>query len=239
MWRRCFSQAWVQWTLALFAALAGTMVPAAFAYAVEPSPDLSLPPLELPPAPSAWDHTFTVKAGLGYKDNLTLAPQATESSPFVGTALEALVLRQYESGNQLLALATFEDNRFWQGKTVNHEDLGIAQAEWRHFWPNDWQAALGLEGIYIDQVVDLSVTETNRQPLPVRGWTLTARPSARRELSDKTWLVLELPVARQLYDGSSLDDYWEGGPKILVGQNLGDRIEASIAYGFTHRGYDE
>jgi hypothetical protein len=239
MWRRCFSQAWVQWTLALFAALAGATVPAALAYAVEPSPELPAPSLELPPASSGWESTFTVKAGVGYKDNLTLAPDPLESSPFVGTALEAFAVHRSESANQLLGLLTFEDARYWQGKTVNHEDLGIAQGEWRRFWPNDWQAALGVEGIYIDQVVDLSVTETNREPLPVRGWTLTARPGARRELSDRTWLVLELPVARQLYDGSSLDDYWEGGPKILVAQALGDRIEASLAYAFTHRGYDE
>jgi len=237
MWRRCFSQPWVQWTLALSAALAGATVPTALAYAVEPSPDLSLPPLDLPPEPSAWEHTFTIKAGLGYKDNLTLAPQAPESSPFVGTALEALLLRQYENGNQLMGLATLEDARYWSGKTVDHEDLGIAQLEWRHFWANDWQAALGMEGIYIDQVIDLSVTETNREALPVRGWTLTARPAVRRELSGRTWLVLETPVARHLYEGS-IDDYWEGGPRIVVSHALNDQIEASIGYAFAHRGYD-
>jgi hypothetical protein len=238
MWRRCFSQARVQWTLALLATLVGAAVPAAFAYAVEPPPDLPLPPLDSPPTPSSWEHVFTLKAGLGYKDNLTLAPEPRESSPFVGTALEAIALRQSESGNQLMGLATFEDARYWSGQTVTHEDLGIAQGEWRHFWANDWQAALGLEAIYIDQVIDLSVTETNREALPVRGWTLTTRPSVRRDLSDHTWLILEMPVARQLYHGS-LDDYWELGPKVIVAQALGDRIEASLAYSFAHRQYNE
>jgi hypothetical protein len=236
MWRRCFSQAWVQWTRTLGCALAGVTVPAAFAFGIEPPIDLAPP--DLPPDPSAWERAFTVKAGLGYKDNLTLAPEPRESSPFFASSLEAFVLRRSENGNQLMGLATIEDARYWSGKTVDHEDLGIAQGEWRRFWANDWQAALGLEGIYIDQVVDLSVTETNREALPVRGWTLTARPGTRRELSDRTWLALELPVARQLYDGS-LDDYWELGPKVVVGHNLSERIEASLTYAFTHRDYDE
>jgi hypothetical protein len=236
MWRRCFSQAWVQWTRALAPALVGITVPAALAFGVEPPIDL--PPPDLPPTPSAWERTFTVKAGLGYKDNLTLAPEPRESSPFFASSLEAFVLRRSEEGNQLMGLATIEDARYWSGKTVDHEDLAIAQGEWRRFWANDWQAALGLEGIYIDQVVDLSVTETNREALPVRGWTLTARPGTRRELSDRTWLALELPVARQLYDGS-LDDYWELGPKVVVGHNLSERIETSLTYAFTHRDYDE
>jgi hypothetical protein len=230
MWRRCFSQAWVQWTRALAAALVGAIVPAALALAVEPPP-------ELPTAPSAWERAFTVKAGVGYKDNLTLAPEPLESSPFFASTIEAFALRRSEDGNQLLGLATIEDARYWSGKTVDHEDLAIAQGEWRRFWANDWQAALGLEGIYIDQVVDVSVTETNREALPVRGWTLTARPGTRRELSGRTWLALELPVARQLYDGS-IDDFWEVGAKVLLGHNLSDRIETSISYAFTHRGYD-
>ena len=136
-----------------------------------------------------------------------------------------------------MGLATIEDARYWSATTVDHEDLAIAQGEWRRHWANGWQAALGLEGIYLDQVVDLSVTETNREALPVRGWTLTARPGTRRELSGQTWLALELPVTRQLYDGT-LDDFWELGPKVIVGHSLGDRIEASISYAFTHRGYD-
>jgi hypothetical protein len=191
-----------------------------------------------PPEPSAsgWERSFTLKAGVGYKDNLTLAPEPRESSPFAASSLEAFVLRSSEN-HQLMGLATFEDYRYWQGRTVDHEDLGIAQGEWRQFWPNDWQTALGLEGIYIDQVVDLSVTETNREALPVRGWTLTARPGTRHELSAQTWLALELPATRQLYDGS-LDDYWEYGPKAVVGHLLGERIETSLSYAFTHRDYD-
>jgi hypothetical protein len=236
MRRRRFSQAGVQWTRTLAAALMGLVMPAALAFAVEPP--VELPPPELPPEPSAWEHAYTVKAGVGYKDNLTLAPNPLESSPFFASALEAFAVRRWDEGHQLTGLATIEDARYWQGKTVDHEDLAIAQGEWRRFWANDWQAALGVEGIYIDQVVDLSVTETNREALPVRGWTLTARPGTRRELSSQTWLALELPVARQLYHGS-LDDYWEVGPKGVVGHALTEWIEASLTYAFTHRDYDE
>ena len=285
MWRRCFSQAWVQWTQTLAAALVGMTVPAAFALAVEPvlkleshsrnapearpfpgalvstlsqaveapqmpiSSELSRPedeqtsnavPLPGETSKSGWERVFSIKVGIGYKDNLTLAPDFAprESSPFVASGLEAFAIRNWENGHQFMTLATFEDARYWSGKTVDHEDLGIAQAEWRRFWANDWQAALGVEGIYIDQVVDLSVTEAVRQPLPIRGWILTARPATRRELSALTWLALELPVARQLYEGP-IDDHWEAGPKVIVGHNLGEQIEANLTYAFTYRDYDE
>ena len=78
MWRRRFSQAWVQWTRTLAVAWVGTIVPAALAFPVEPP--LNLPTPDLPPAPSAWERAFTVKAGLGYKDNLTLASNPREST---------------------------------------------------------------------------------------------------------------------------------------------------------------
>jgi opacity protein-like surface antigen len=281
MWRRCFSQPAVQWTRALAAALVGTAVPAALAYAVEPAfkvegtsqnvsgvrlssgagtfgaakvgsdasrgSNVSAPgdgrtpaPLALPAesSQSAWERAFTIKAGVGYKDNLTLAPDSRESSPFVASVLEAFALRRSKSGHQLMALATVEDARYWSGRTVDHEDLAIAQGEWRRFWANDWQAALGLEGIYLDQVIDLSVTETNREALPIRGWTLTARPGVRRELSAQTWLTLELPVTRQLHE-ATIDDFLELGPKVILGHHLNARIEANLTYAFTHRDYDE
>jgi len=239
MWRCCFSQAWVQWTRTLAAALVGTTVPAFFAFAVEPE----LPPPDSAPALSAWEHTFTVKAGVGYKDNLTLARKGREASPFVATALEAFALREAVDGHQLTLLGSVEDTRYWAGETVDHGDLALAQGEWRRFWPNDWQAALGVETIYLDQVVDLlgvdpalSAIRTNRA-VALRAWTLGVRPGTRRELSSEVWLTLEFPMSRQIYN-RLLDDSWELGPKMIVGRNYGNESEVSISYSFTHRDYD-
>jgi hypothetical protein len=140
-------------------------------------------------------------------------------------------------GNQLTLLLTGEDFRYLSARTVDHEDLVVVQGEFRRFTENDWQLAFGLEGLYLDQVIDLSVTETNRNPILVRGGTLTGRPGVRRDLSEKIWLTLELPATRQFYTGS-LDDYWELGPKILLGRSSGSNCELSASYEFTYRDYD-
>jgi len=241
MWRRCFSQAGVQWTRTLAAALMGTTMPAAFAHAVEPV--AALRPSDSTSSSSAWEHAFTVKAGLGYKDNLTLAPDPTESSPFATTSLEAFALREAVDGHQLTLLASIEDTRYWAGETVDHGDLALAQGEWRRFWPNGWQAALGVETIYLDQVIDLlgvdpalSAVRTNRA-VALRAWTLALRPGTRRALTETMWVTLELPMSRQFYN-RLLDDSWEVGPKAALGRTYGNESEVSISYAFTHRDFE-
>jgi hypothetical protein len=223
----CVSPAWVQWTQALVAALVGS---ASFAlHAMED---------DLTPLFPAWEPTITVKAGAGYKDNVTLARKNAESSPFAHVAIEAGLLRLPVDGTQFTLFLIGEDTRYWNAPSVDHENLAMLQMEARRVWANDWEAAFGLEGFYLDQVVDFSITDTNREALPVRGGGMTARPLARRHLSAEVWLSLELPATRQWYE-EAVDDYWELGPRISLGRTYGNKSEVSAGYAFTHRGYDE
>jgi hypothetical protein len=223
----CVSLAWVRWTLARAAALVASGALATDAMEDEPTTLFS-----------AWEPTITVKAGTGYKDNVTLARHNAESSPFAHAAIEAGLLRLPVDGTQFTLYLLGEDTRYWKARSVDHENLFMVQTEARRRWENDWEAAFGVEGFYLDQVVDFSITDTNRGALPVRGGGLTARPLARRSLSAEVWLSLELPATRQWYEGL-VDDHWELGPKIALGRTYGNQSEVSAGYAFTHRGYDD
>jgi hypothetical protein len=186
----------------------------------------------------AWEPALTLRAGAGYKDNVTLARNNEEASPFAHTALEALLLRLPVDGTQFTLALIGEDTRYWKARSVDHENLFLAQSEVRHTWENDWEASFGVDGFYLDQVVDFSITETNREALPVRGGGVTVRPGARRHLSDAIWLEADLSAAWNWYNGL-VGDYREIGPKISLGRTYGHRSEVSAGYTFTHRGYKD
>jgi hypothetical protein len=199
-----------------------------------PDPKLEASLKELLPR---WDWSVTLHGSAGFNDNVALSCCNPEASPFVQAGLEVIGLRLPFDGNQFTVVFSGEDSQFFSSETVDHEDLVVAQAEFRKFFDNDWEAAFGLETLYLNQVVDLSVTENIRQPLLVQGATATGRPGVRRNLSDAIWLTVELPASRQYYNGT-IDDYFEVGPKVLLGRTYGNDSEIAAVYEFIYRGYD-
>lgn len=184
-----------------------------------------------------WERTASVKASLGYRDNVALSHAAPRGSGFLRSTMEGAALRLPVDDTQLTFLITAEDTRYFSGADPDHENLVIAQGEVKRFWENGWEAALGLDGVYLDQVLDISVTETNRTPVPLQTGALTARPSVRRELPDRLWLALEAPATRQWFL-KELDDYWEAGARLSIGSTYGHKSESSLGYAFTFRNYD-
>src|SRR5262245_21696293 len=231
------SPRWVLCTLVLFSLLRveGRAKPDDSVPDLKPDPKLDPTLKELLPR---WDWSLTLQASAGFNDNVSLSCCNPEASPFVQAGLEVIGLRlPLDDGNQFTLLFTGEDSRFFSSETVEHEDLVVAQAEYRRFWANDWEASFGLEGLYLEQVLDLSVTETNQQPLLVRGASLTGRPGVRRNLSEFIWLTVELPTSRQYYNGD-IDDYFELGPKVILGRTYGNGSEVAAVYEFIYRAYD-
>ncbi len=186
---------------------------------------------------SAWEPSLTARLAGGFKDNAALSQVSPESSGFFRSSLDAAAVRLPVEGTQTTLLLLGEDTRYWSSRTVDHEDFVFGQAEVRRFWLNDWQAALSFESAYVDQVIDLSVTETNQTRLAVRGGTMVGRPSVRRELSADWWLGLETPVTRQMFHGLP-DDYWMWTPRMTLGRTYGNGSELTAAYEFGFRHYD-
>src|SRR5262245_30423590 len=121
----CLSPRGVLCTLGLFIAL---LRPLAATPLAESKPE------ELPELFPHWDLSLTLHAAGGYNDNIGLSAIAPEASPFFRSTLEAMALRLPVDGHQLTLLLTGEDTRFLTGELVDHEDLVVAQGEYRRFW---------------------------------------------------------------------------------------------------------
>lgn len=195
-----------------------------------------LPELELPDLP-LWDYTVNLRAGAGYKDNLLLNRAATESSYLLSTALETMILRLPLDGRQLTCFVSAEDVRYPDGNEVKKEQLLLALAQGKLEFSPTLAGGLAAQYIYQDQVLDVSATETNTEPLQLRGHQLTLRPSARWKLPHQGWFEAEFLGQRQLFD-ETVDDYWESGPRLTLGRDYGRRSSVSLAYSFAWRLYD-
>jgi hypothetical protein len=178
-----------------------------------------------------------VRASAGYKDNLTLNRAATEQSLLIGSGVDVTIARLPLDGKQFNFLLSFDDTRYPQGRDVTHEDFLFALAQFKA--DVSAQARLGLDARYVfqDQVVDTSVTETNLAATAVLGHGFALVPNARWNLAGATWLELSGTAQRQYYE-EPLDDYWEGGPKLMLGHDYGHRSSITLAGAWMVRGYD-
>lgn len=187
------------------------------------------------PSLNFWDAMYSARAGVGYKDNVFLAHDEPERSAFVTAGGEVILLRVAALGPQFSFLAAGDVNRFL---TVSHtESTAFSQAQLEQEFGSSWKVSLAVEYFFQDEVVDVSVSETNREAVPAFGHTLTVRPGVRQDLPQRFWMALETPASRQLFD-SPLDDYWEVGPRLTLGQSYGRDSHLALSYGALWRFYD-
>jgi hypothetical protein len=181
------------------------------------------------PALPQWERVFTIRAGPGYKDNVTLSALAPEASSFFKTGFDAFLSRLPGHGPQADLFFGFDDTRYFSSEDVEKEQIAFANGQAKWDWAGVWEASLGLEYFYLDQVLDVSISEVFLQAIQVRTHSLLGRPATRLNLSDRVWFAAGLPVARRLFD-QPLDDYWEVGPTITLGCAYGHRSEVTLAY---------
>jgi hypothetical protein len=192
-------------------------------------------PLGALPSLTFWDGMYSARAGGGYKDNVFLAHDAPEQSAFVSAGGEIILLRVAAVGPQFSFLAAGDVNRFFD---VSHtESTAFSQAQLEQEFAASWKGSIAAEYFFQDQVVDVSVSETNRDAVPAFGHTLTVRPGVRQDLPQRFWMAFETPASRQLFD-SPLDDYWEVSPRLTLGQSYGRDSHLALSYGALWRFYD-
>lgn len=219
----------VCWNWRTLAALAGGFVCAATAREEE-VPDL-LPPLPL------WEHVASLSPRVGYKDNVSLAHTAPEESLFVGAGLELVLLRPLGEAAQFEFVGAAEDRRYLSAESVEKEQTVLALAQAKRIWEPSWQGTWGLEYLYQDQILDVSITETNLAAVRVRGHTIAARPALRHDLGP-AWAEAQGNVQRQFFQ-APLDDFWEAAYRFVWGLPYGNKSEFTISYEFGRRWYDE
>lgn len=159
-----------------------------------------------------------------------------EGSVFFRSALNVSVARLPVDGTQLQFFLSGDDVRYFNS-SVDKEQLLMAFAQVSHDFTPGWKGAFSLQYFYQDQVFDASITETNVTTLRPRGQTLRSRPTLRASFNADFWIEGELVGTRQYFE-SPLDDFWEGGAKLTLGRNYGNRSEATLAYQFSERFYD-
>lgn len=194
------------------------------------------PGLDIPKIPR-WDMVTSLRAAGGFKDNVLLSHDRRQSSPFLLGGGDLALSRLPLDGWQVNLLLLGEDTRYFQSPSVHHEDTAFAQGQIKRDFGQDWTAALSGEYTYLDRVLDASITEVDLRSVKVRGHTAAATPSVRRDFSGDFWLEVQVSATRQEFD-QPLDGYWEGGPKILLGHNVGAQTELTLSFEPSRRFYD-
>jgi len=192
---------------------------------------------DLLPLLRPWESLLTVKSGGGYKDNVALSHAAPEAGGFVSAAAEAMVLRQFLEGSQLTFFASGETRFFPSAKTVDDEATAFAVLQGKKLFTDGSQGTLAAQYVFENEVLDVSITETNREAVPVRGHSIGLRPGYHKDLGERLRLSLELPATRQFLN-APLDDYWEAGPRCTLARRHGHESEVGALYEFTFRAYD-
>lgn len=190
----------------------------------------------IPPMPN-WDRSLNLRASSGYNDNLLLSSGKKESSYLLTGGLDFTLLRLPVDGKEFAFFLSSDYTWYPQRKQVSHEQFGVALFRLKLALTPGWSAGLDLQYVYLDQVIDTSITETNPSPTLVRGHGVTLRPSVRRELPYGFWLEAKVGVSRWFYN-APLDSYWEGGPQLSLGRDYGFKSSASLSAFWTFRAYD-
>jgi hypothetical protein len=186
---------------------------------------------------SPWGHSLSTQVAAGYNNNLLLSRAFRESSPLLFGGLEATVWRIPGDGSELFFFLKGEYTRYLPDRTLEDEQLAYLVALGRRKLSELYRLGLQVQAVYQSTVVDASATEFQLVPLPVKGYTLSTTPELRRELGRHWSLTLEGTARRQWFDGQ-LDDYWEGGPRLIAGRQYSRRSNAQLAYRYAFRDYD-
>ena len=187
------------------------------------------PPLDAIPSFSVWDKSFTVRTGVGYRDNVLWSHANPVGSGFFAGGAEAIVSRVGIDGPQFSLFASGDVNQFFNREAITNEALAFARAEVKQDLGRQFEASLAGEYLFQDQVLDLSITETNRMATLVMGRTFAARPALRKDFSEHFHAGIEGLASWQVYQ-TDLDDFREVGLKPGVGWNYGHRSEVTLSY---------
>lgn len=183
-----------------------------------------------------WHTVVTTTTGPGYKDNVFVAHANPQALPFLFLGGELLSFRAAPTGPRLSFFSNAEARHYF-GSGVSHQEYtAFNQALLEHDFNSALTGTFLAQYYYLDQVLDISVTETNREAVPVRGHTFSVRPGGRLNLGGGFSIEVAAPLTRQFFD-EPLDDYYEAGFKVAPAYNY-PRGQVSLSYEPAWRPYD-
>ena len=190
----------------------------------------------------SWIWGGTLRSGFGYKDNVTMSSGNPRGSPFWSVAADGMAYHlPTADGWQFYGMASFENVGYLdQSIGVANEQMGMVVGLISKELGHDWKTGLGVNYIYQDQVVDLSVTQTNAAGTTnnseVLGNNVSARWFVRKDLKP-WWAEAEVSLARQ-WLVAPLDGYYQTGPKLTLGRTYGHGSDVTLAYSWYYVDFD-
>jgi len=181
-----------------------------------------------------WDKQCSLYSGFGYKDNVLLSAFNPRGSTFFVNGVDLTVLRLPLDGWQIEGLLVGDDIRYWRNVGTDSEDSIISSLRIERELPHGWRAGLELRGLDEKQVLDISTQEGAPATALVEGYGITAKPSMRKDFETGFWAQAEVPVTRWSL-AAPLDDYWDIGPVVTVGYNLGQYSDLTASYGASYQ----
>lgn len=187
--------------------------------------------------PSLWVPGVEVRLGSGYKDNVMLASRNAEKSVLGTAGLDLSLFRLPVGGWDWFFLSSADYIRYPDAREAKEEAAAIVQAQGKKSFAESWQAGASAEYLYFNQVFDASILEDEPAAIKLEGHAVTLRPLLSRTLPKGYEFELELPVTRQFF-AEALDDYWEAGPKLVLGRDFGRVANLELSYQFAGRFHD-
>ncbi|MSU23723.1 MAG: hypothetical protein EXS32_07865 [Opitutus sp.] len=209
-------------------------------------PAAALPPA-LPPdiaailaAQPAWSSSVGLFTDIGYKDNVLLSHANAERSGLARGGVDALLLhvprgRLDDYSFALLA----EGTRYFSSRTVDHETIAIATAEWRYHPGAAFKFTLDAIGLYSDQILDLSNTDVQRVVAEFKVGSAILNPTFRWTIRPTWWIEAQGTGKRATYRDGANYNYHLGEGALRLGWRPGARFEASAAATERQRRFDQ
>ena len=175
-----------------------------------------------------WDKDITLRAGIGYKDNVLSSPSAPQGSGFFTSGLDLAIFRLPLNGVGFDLTVAGDDVRYWRDVAgVQGEDSLLASAQFEKYLQEQWRLGLEVKDVYMDQVA-LSLIQTGGVSAVVaKGDTIGVRPFVRRDFGTNWWIQVGLPVEREWWQ-APLDDAWKYAAQIVLGCTYGHGSQVAL-----------
>jgi hypothetical protein len=181
-----------------------------------------------------WDKRVTLSSGIGYRNNVFLSPYDARGSAFFVNGLDLTVLRTPLDGWQITGLITGDEFQYWRNLGTNSEYSFLASLRIERELPHGWHAALEWQGIDEKQVLDVTTSQAAPATALVQGYGISGDPSVRKDFKNGLWLQAEMPIRRWSLQ-TPLDDYWEFGPIVTLGDHFTRYSDLTFSYGASYQ----
>jgi len=182
-----------------------------------------------------WDRSVSLSAGAGYRDNVFLAPSGEEGGAFLLGGFDASLIR-LGSLDSLSLLVSSQHLEFESGLP---NDTFVALVVRYDRSPSALYAiSVPLQVYYLDQVLEVEMTDGERERLRLRAIGAGFRPVLRLLRRDNLSLETGPIVSRHLPRDKNVSAFWETGAGVKISWEPG-QTKFTAGFDYTYRSDDD